>query len=346
MADRNILKQIIALLLIVLLTNAFASGEKRNGTAGAQELLIPVGARGLALAGTDIAGSSGVESIFYNPAGISGMTGSVEAAFSFMNYIADINLVYGALAIDMGGIGNLGISIKALSIGDIPVTTTERPEGTGTMFSPQFTIVGLSYSNFLTANIKVGVTFNLISEEIASSSATGLGIDAGVQYDNFALVEGLKLGLVLKNFGPQMKFSGPDLIRKATDDTGLRGQQFYHIDAATFELPSQLAIGLTYDINRGEQFSYMISSAYQSNNFSNDGLKIAGEIGFNNMFFLRGGYTYVSEASDEAAENIFGPTLGGGIFVQTGSLDLIFDYAYRFTEFFDDSQVFAITLLF
>ena len=346
MADRNIIKQIVALLLIILLTNVFASGEKRNGTAGAQELLIPVGARGLALAGTDIAGMSGVEAIFYNPAGISAMNGSVEAAFSFMNYIADINLIYGAVAITMGGIGSLGISVKSLNIGDIPVTTVARPEGTGSMFSPQFTVMGLSYANFLTANIKVGVTFNLVSEEIASSSATGLGIDAGVQYDNFALVEGLKLGLVLKNFGPQMKFTGPDLIRKATDDTGFRGQQFYLIDAATFELPSQLIIGMTYDINRGEQFSYMITSAYQSNNFSNDGLKIAGEVGFNNMFFLRGGYTYVSEASDEPAENIFGPTLGGGIFVQAGSLDLIFDFAYRFTDFFDDSQVFALTLIF
>jgi len=346
MANRNKLKQIVLFLLIVSLSNLFASGEKRNGTAGAQELLIPVGAKGMALGGTDIAGLGGVESIFYNPAGMSNMTGSVEAVFSYMNYIADIDLVYGAVAINLGGIGSLGLAVKTLHIGDIPVTTVERPEGTGAMFAPRFTVVGLSYSNFLTANIKAGITFNLISEEIASSTANGLGIDAGVQYDNFALVNGLKLGLVLKNFGPQMKFSGPDLIRKATDEQSLRGQQFYHIDAATFELPSQLAIGMTYDINRGEQFSYLVSFAYESNNFSNDRTKFAGEIGFNNMFFLRGGYNYVSEAKDNVDENIFGATLGGGIFIQTGSLDLIFDYAYRFTEYFDANQVFALRLLF
>ncbi len=315
MANRNIIKQILAFLLLILLTNLFASGEKRNGTAGAQELLLPVGAKGIALGGTDIAGLSGVESIFYNPAGMSNMTGSVEAVFSYMTYIADINLIYGAVAINLGGIGSLGLAVKTLNIGEIPVTTVERPEGTGAMFSPRFTVVGLSYSNFLTANIKAGVSFNLISEQIASSSASGLGIDAGVQYDNFALVNGLKLGLVLKNFGPQMKFSGPDLIRNAIDASSLRGEQFYHIDAATFELPSQLSIGITYDINTGEQISYMVSTAYQSNNFSNDRLKIAGEVGFNNMFFLRGGYHYVSEASTEAAVNIFGSSFGGGIFV-------------------------------
>jgi hypothetical protein len=246
----------------------------------------------------------------------------------------------------MGEIGSIGLAVKTLDIGDIPVTTTEKPQGTGSMFSPRFTVIGLSYSNFLTANIKVGVTFNLISEQISSSNATGLGVDAGVQYDNFALINGLKLGLVLKNFGPQMKFSGPDLIRNATDGSSLRGEQFYLIDAASFELPSQLSIGLSYDLSLNEEMSYVVSTAFESNNFSNDGYKIAAEVGYKNMFFVRGGYTYVAEAADDKAENIFGPTLGGGVYLDAGELDLIFDYAYRFTEFFDNNQVFAITLLF
>jgi hypothetical protein len=346
MAGRNIVKLSVVLLLVASLTNVFASGGKRNGTAGAQELLLPVGAKAMAMGGTNIAGLSGVEAIYFNPAGISGMQGSVEAAFSMMNYIADIDVIYGAVAINMGEIGSLGLSVKSLSVGDIPVTTVERPEGTGALFSPRFTVVGLSYSNFLTASIKVGVTFNLVSEQIMSSSANGLGIDAGVQYDRFALVEGLKLGLVLKNFGPQMKFSGPDLIRSATDPNSLRGSQFYTIDAAQFELPSQLALGITYEQKVNDSFGWLVTTAYESNNFANDAIKIGGEVGWNDMFFLRGGYNFVSEASDDKAEYIFGPTLGGGIFIRTNALDLIFDYAYRMTEYFDDNQVFALRLLF
>ena len=169
MADRNLIKLSIVVLLVVSFANVFASGDKRNGTAGAQELLLPVGAKAMAFAGTDIAGLTGVEAMYYNPAGMSGMEGSVEAAFSVMNYIADLDIVYGAFAVNLGGIGSLGLSVKTLQFGDIPVTTVERPEGTGAMFSPRFTVAGLSYSNFLTASIKVGVTFNLISEEIMSS---------------------------------------------------------------------------------------------------------------------------------------------------------------------------------
>ena len=172
MADRNIIKLGIVVILIVSLTNVFASGEKRNGTAGAQELLIPVGAKGMAMAGTDIAGITGVEALYYNPAGMSGMEGSVEAAFSIMNYIADINLVYGAVGVNLGGIGALGLSVKTLHFGDIPVTTVERPEGTGAVFSPRFTVLGLSYSNFLTASIKVGVTFNFDNRPVEGASET------------------------------------------------------------------------------------------------------------------------------------------------------------------------------
>ena len=346
MADRNIIKLSIVVILILSFATAFASGEKRNGTAGAQELLIPVGAKGMAMAGTDIAGITGVEALFYNPAGMSGMEGSVEAAFSIMNYIADIDLVYGAVGVNLGGIGALGLSVKTLHFGDIPVTTVERPEGTGSFFSPRFTVLGLSYSNFLTASIKVGVTFNLINEQIMSTSASGLGIDAGVQYDRFAMVDGLKLGLVLKNFGPQMSFEGPDLIRNAVDPNSLRGSQFYTIDAASFELPSQLSLGMTYEQQASESFGWLITTAYESNNFANDAWRFGGEVGWNQMFFLRAGYGYVSQAADDKAENIFGPTLGAGLNLNAGNLELVFDYAYRFTEFFDNSQVFALRLFF
>jgi hypothetical protein len=346
MADRNILKLSIVVLLVISFTTAFASGEKRNGTAGAQELLIPVGAKGMAMASTDIAGIIGVEALYYNPAGLSGMEGAVEASFSIMNYIADVDLVYGAVGVNLGGIGALGLSVKTLHFGDIPVTTVERPEGTGAFFSPRFTVLGLSYSNFLTASIKVGVTFNLISEEIMSTSATGLGIDAGVQYERFALVDGLKLGLVLKNFGPQMSFEGPDLIRTAVDGNSLRGPQFYSIDGAAFELPSQLALGMTYEQQSSESFGWLVTSAYESNNFANDAWRFGGEVGWNQMFFLRAGYAFVSQARDDKAENIFGPTFGAGINLNAGSLELVFDYAYRLTEYFDDSQVFALRLFF
>ena len=339
------IQKILAVLLLFTVSSIFASGESRNGTAGAQELLIPVGARGIALGGANVSNLSGVESIYYNPAGLGGMSGSVETMFSYMTYIADINLVYATVGINMYELGTIGVTLKSLDFGDIPETTTLRPEGTGSMFSPSYSVMGVTYANFLTENIKAGVSFNLVSETIMNTSASGVAIDAGIQYNRFAYIEGLQIGVVLKNFGPQMNYDGPDLIRTATDNSTLRGGQFYNIEAAGFELPSQMVLGMSYSNNLNESITSVVSTSFQNNNFANDEYKIAVEVGYEDMFFLRGGYSYVGEAQSNKDENIFGPTFGLGFNIQ-GGVNMHFDYAYRLTEYFDDSQIFALKILF
>jgi hypothetical protein len=103
---------------------------------------------------------------------------------------------------------------------------------------------------------------------------------------------------------------------------------------------------MTYEQQSSESFGWLVTSAYESNNFANDAWRFGGEVGWNQMFFLRAGYAFVSQARDDKAENIFGPTFGAGINLNAGSLELVFDYAYRLTEYFDDSQVFALRLFF
>ncbi|QQS36881.1 MAG: PorV/PorQ family protein [Ignavibacteriales bacterium] len=332
----------ISLLSLLLVVEVFAGGGKRNGTAGAQELLIPIGARGLALNGAYIAGLEGIESIYYNPAGVGFSKNSTEAMFSHMNYIADIGFSFAAVTSNFEGFGTLGFSVRTLEFGDIPVTTEENPYGTGATFSPTFVTLGITYANALTDRIRVGLNVNLVTEKIMRTSATGVSFDVGVQYNGIAEVDGLKLGIVLKNFGPQMKFSGPDLIRTANDQYSLRGEQFYVIDAATFELPSQLELGLAYERRFEQDYKIILASSFQNNNFSNDEYKLAGEFAFQDMVFLRGGYSYAPEAETDQ-ETIFGPTFGAGFNVNAG-IDVTVDYAYRWARYFDANHMFAIKL--
>jgi hypothetical protein len=335
----------ISLLAALLVVDVFASGGRRNGTAGAQELLIPVGARGIALNGAYISGIDGIESIYYNPAGLGASASSTEALFSYMSYIADIGVSYAAIATGFEGLGSIGFSIKSLNFGDIPVTTVEAPYGTGATFSPTYVVLGLTYANALTDRIRIGVNLNLVSEKIMRSSATGLSVDAGVQYNGIAEVEGLKLGVVLRNFGPQMSYDGPDLLRSAQDAGSVRGEQFYKIEGATFELPSQLEFGLAYEKRFATDYRFVLASSFQQSNFANDEYKVAGEFAFQETFFLRGGYSYMSEATDINEEQIFGPTFGAGVKVNAG-FDIGIDYAYRVVEYFDANHVFALKITF
>ncbi len=332
----------ISLLSLIMIADIFASGGKRNGTAGAQELLIPVGARGLAFNGAYIAGLDGVDAIYYNPAGLGLSTHSAEAVFSQMNYIADIGVSYAAISTSFEGFGSLGFSVKSLEFGDIPVTTVEHSEGTGATFSPTFVTVGLSYANALTDRINVGVTANLVTEKIMRTSASGISVDVGVQYNGLANIEGLQLGVVLKNFGPQMSFDGPDLLRQATNSSGLRGTQNYKIDAAGFELPSQLMLGLAYVKNFANDYKALIATSFENNNFANDAYKAAAEFSFKDILFLRGGYSLEPDANSDQ-ERLFGATFGAGVKLNAG-IDIAVDYAYRTAHYFDANHVFSVKL--
>ncbi|GAB4291604.1 MAG: hypothetical protein Kow0098_10980 [Ignavibacteriaceae bacterium] len=334
---------ILILTLFTLSSVSYAGGGKRNGTAGAQELLIPVGARGLAMSGAYVSGIEGIDAIFYNPAGFGRSSASTEAMFSYMNYIADIGFSYAALGVNFGELGALAFSLRTLDFGDIPVTTVENPYGTGATFSPTFVVAGITYSNALTDRIRVGVNVNIVSEGIMSTSASGFAFDAGIQYDGLAGVEGLQMGIVIKNLGPQMKFTGPDLIRQATEPNSNRGQQFYTIDAASFELPSQLELGLAYVHRFDQSYKGIIASSFQSNNFAHDEYRVAGEFSFNEQFFVRGGYAYVQENVDNTDESIWGPTFGAGFNIQT-SLDITVDYAFRAVDYFDSNHMVSVKL--
>jgi len=220
-----------AVLLCVSLVVAFGTSfaqNQRTGTAAATELLIPVGARDLALGGANIANSVGVEAIHWNPAGLGRLNHSAEAMFSTMTYMADSNVSYGAVAAKFGEFGIMGLSIKSLDFGEIPLTTVDDPEGAGgKMYSPTYVTLGLTYGRALTDAISAGFTAKLVSESIDRVSSSGFAFDVGLQYDGLVGVSGLQMGIAVKNIGPQMKFDGGGLYRSAVSTDGDRAEQRY-----------------------------------------------------------------------------------------------------------------------
>ena len=332
----------MVMFLTISLDITLAGGGKRNGSAGAQELLIPVGSRGLALNGSYISGFTGAEALYYNPSGLIGGTDNVEVLFSQMSYIADLNVSYAAVTSHMGDLGAIGFSIKSLGFGEIPVTTVENQEGDGSTYKPTYVTIGLSYANNLTDRIRVGATVKLVSEKIVRLSASGIAFDAGVQYSNFAGIEGFRLGVVVKNLGAQMAFDGADLLRSATEANTLRGTQFYKIDAAGFDLPSQLEIGLSYEGKLTNELSGLITTTFQDNNYLNDEYKVGGELGFMDMFYVRGGYAYIPQAKSDD-EKIYGSTAGVGVKLDAG-VKITVDYGYRSAKYFDANHIFTVKL--
>jgi len=208
MRDKDMKKISFLIVLVAFgLSSAFAGDVSRKGTNGAEQLLVPVGARSIATGGAFVSDVKGVEAIYYNPAGLD-LAGRSEAMFSYMDYLADIKVSYFALSANLGDLGTFGLSFKTFNIGDIPVTTFEHPDGTGATYSPSLMTAGLTYSKQITDRVSAGATVKVIYEAITNVSATGAALDFGVQYK---FPNNMRLGVAVTNSGGNMRYRGPEL---------------------------------------------------------------------------------------------------------------------------------------
>ena len=336
----------ILVLVCLLPVTALGSNPDRIGTAGAQELLIPVGGRGVGLGLSGSLFITGVDAIYWNPAGLSRMTNSVQAMFSQMTYIADVNVSYGALGVNAGDFGTLGFSLKSLSFGDIPVTTVAFPDGTGDLYSPTYLTLGVTYAKALTDRVGVGVTANLISEKILQMSATGLTFDVGIQYRDLA-VKGLQLAVAIKHIGPNMNFDGSNAYIQAAAQGTINGIKPYKAETASFEMPSNLEIGIGYTPKLDETNSVTVGGTFVNNNYLQDEYSLGAEYAYKSMFYVRGGYTFSPQTAKDATGSqayIFDWSAGAGVRYTVGGVDLAFDYGYRNTKYFSGNSVFTLML--
>lgn len=331
-----ILSSIILLLVSFLILQA--GDVSRLGTTSGTQLLIPIGARALAMGGAPLGIISGAEAIYWNPAGISAASKS-EVMFNNMQYIADIDVNYLSIVYNGGNIGAFGLDVKSLSFGNIDETTEILPDGTGNTYSPSFIVSGLTYSRRLTDRIKAGVTGKLIYEAIMETSASTFALDMGVQY---SFGRKLHFGVVMKNVGGKLKYDGRNLERKypiqssslITDDGFFRG-----VPLAS-DIPSTFSVGVSYMVDFNEENAVILNGSFNNSNAASDLLSGGLEYGFKDLFFLRGGYGYNLQNSDDS---IFGASFGAGIKYPIGKFDFYFDYAFRqLTDYFDANNIFTI----
>ena len=337
-------------ILILLLSQsiAFAGGRARAGTSAGAQLLIPVGVRGIAIGGSNVANIGGIEAMFWNPAGMAVNNNKTTALFSRMSYIADMDLSYGAIMTNLAGVGTFGFSLKSLNVGDIAVTTENNPDGTGEIESPSFFILGVSFARNLSDRVSVGLNTKVINETFANVGATGFAVDIGVQYSGLGGVEGLTLGVVMKNFGTPMSYSGSGLLTRAEADDFTRPSSLFGIQTQSDELPSTLELGTSYTLRSGENNTLNLSATFVNDNFQSDFGRIGAEYVMNDMISLRGGFqTNISEIDVESGDSnkdIFGLTLGAGLEIESGGLDLTLGYAFRDVDVFDANHVFSLEI--
>jgi hypothetical protein len=331
--------KIFIILILVLFTGTllYAGDVSRIGTTSGVQLLIPVGARSVALGTGVVSNVKGAEAIAYNPAGMP-VSPKSELIVSTMRYIADINHNYIAGTFNGGRIGTFGLSVKSTSFGKIEETTEFQPDGTGNTYSPAFIVAGLSYARLLTDRITAGVTGKYIYEGVMQTSASTLALDFGVQY---AFNNSLRLGVVMQNVGGKLRYAGRNLERpfQIPGSTPDADDGYFEGVALASDIPSLFSFGLSYRVNIAEYNSVELLGNFINQNDAPDQMSAGLEYEYRNLIFLRGGYMMNAQNRDD---NIFGYSVGAGLKYGVGNFDFQFDYAFRqITDYFDPNHVFT-----
>ena len=329
-------KKIILIIAVLSSCSVWAGNEDRAGSAGATDLLINPWARSSAWGSAGLSSVNGLEAVFLNVAGLA-YADQTEVQFcrtNWMGNISGIGLNSAGLAQRVGEAGVLGISFVSLNYGDIEITTTALPEGGIGYFNPSSTNFTVSYAKKFSSSISGGMNLKVVSQSISNVSAQGVAIDAGIRYVT-GDQDNIKFAISLKNVGPPMSYSGDGLsLDMLNPSTSLAIGMVQR--SSSFEMPSQLSIGTSYDFIFSENSVLTAAGSFSANSFSRDqfhgGLKWKVKTD-KASFGLMGGFVYEQGIfnADEMATALSGPCGGFSFefpFGDSGS-NIGINYAYR-----------------
>lgn len=328
-----------------------AGNEDRIGSAGASEMLVNPWARSGAMADAGISSSRGLEAQFTNIAGLA-FTSKTQLKFNYTNWLggnAGISLNSAGLAQRISKQSVLAVSIQAFGFGEVDITTVDIPEGGIGTFSPRKNIVNIGYAREFSKSIYAGMNLKIISESIANLSATGVALDAGVQYVTGEQDE-TKFGITLRNVGPTMTFDGDGhgtpIFYQSNGGSATLEQR-----ANSFEMPSQLGIGASYDFVFSETSKLTSAFGFSANSFTNDIYRFGLDYGMGldkAAFNIRAGYAFESNIfnRDLATTAMTGFTAGFSIDALVGKnkSPIGLEYAVRLANPFGTIHTFGVSI--
>jgi hypothetical protein len=332
------MKRVFLLALAMALCQVQTRAQNPNiGTAGAQFLKIPAGPRAAAMAGAVVSNTDDASSLFWNPAGIVGVkSGALFAAHT--DWWETIKLNHASFVESFEDIGSFGISVTALSMDKMEITTEDQPEGSGQFFDAQDLMVGVSYARRLTNEFSIGVTAKYVQQRIWNESASGVAFDIGTQYR--IGFQDLTIGMSMMNFGGNMTYAGSDLSVKYNVDPNNSSVRLAPASLAPddYPLPLHFQVGISMSPYTSEDFSMLLAVDVAHPNDNQEGVNVGTELTILRQFFLRGGYRFGYDVEKA--------TLGAGVALPLGGLNLTVDYAYAMYNLLPNISRFSVGMTF
>ena len=357
------LKHITLTALSLLSALSYAGNPERQGQAGAAQLTINGWARSSGLGYAAGGLITGAEAMYMNVAGLDRMNKRTELVFARTEWLmgSGIGINNLGLAVKLGEEGDggtLGVQVMQFGIKPIEITTVDNPYGGIGTYRVNMTNLGVSYSKSFSNSISAGVTARLVSEGIPDVSASGMALDAGVQYSTTLIPKvgsqkrnDFKFGVSVRNIGPDLQFDGDGLSYKALIQNG-DFDKTMEVKTDVVKLPAMLNMAASYDIRLDKtQGVYdnrlTLAIGFTNHSFSANQTTISAEYAFKDLISVRGGYCYQEGvfSADTRTSAFTGPF--GGLSYDWNIDDnniVSLDYSYRATNPFNGVHSFGIRI--
>jgi hypothetical protein len=322
------MKNLIMIILILLFfgQTGLQAQNPNLGTSGAQFLKIPISARAAAMGGAYVGLCQDATAVFWNPAGLANVK-SNAAHFSHTRWFDTFDVNAAAYAYNAGSFGTIAASVLVFGVEQMEVTTEFAPNGTGRFFDAQDLALGLSYGHNLTDRFRVGLTARYIQQRIWNETAAGVSFDVGTQYQ--LAFKNLTIAMSMTNFGPDMKFDGPDLNVIYDDNPNFPNRLIpTRLQTEAYPLPLNFEFGVAMDLVRSQFFRTTVAIDAVHPNDNQERIHLGTEIAFYDRLFFRGGYKF---NHDDEQFN-----LGGGVTAFFAGVLVGFDYAYSIYNILPD----------
>ena len=325
------MKLFTIIIFILSLIPNYGQETNKAGTTAAQFLKIGVDAASLGMAGANAGLVNDVSSTYWNPAGLVNVK-SISVLASYTDWLLDLKHQYFGVVLPVSENHKIGISAILLTMGEMEITTELEPKGTGNFFDASDVMVGLSYSARLVDFFSFGITIKYITQNIYNETASALAVDIGTKLNTG--YNGIKIGMVLSNFGTRMALEGRDLQR--TYDPNLNNATNIgvasNLKTETWELPVNFRVGIGWELmGKGDVMIYDETNSIKigiDGNHPNDGPENASvgvEYKWQDLIAFRSGYYF----NDDVRKLTLGFGLNWEV-PQTFTLGV--DYAYANLE--------------
>lgn len=317
--------RISAVLMSAVLLSTPETSAQKVAVTSHQFLKVMPSARATAMGDAFTSMASRADALFWNPAGITGISGH-DITSTHTLWLIDTRQTAIGYALRAGRYGHVGVQFQYADFGEIQETRVDHlgfvggeynPGLTGNTFRPYAWVLGVSYARAMTDRFSTGLTAKYVNEVLwngrqvtvegegggtFNTFAGSILFDVGMQYDTG--FRSVRLGASVQNFGPRVTFAERQFPAPMTFRLGiasdLMGPNGLLVD------DPQNRFSVAYDIMHPNDYEQQ--------------MHLGAEYSFAGVIALRSGYKLNYDVDNW--------TFGGGINTRFDRLDLAFDYSF------------------